>query len=292
MNAAAHQVLPRALFAECTARLVGMLTTNAGADAQAWHTRLTVLHFLTVFLARHAFWLDASSRRTVLDAVLPLLGDAQADVAQATKRLLTVTAAGALLAQPLPLGRGWKYVLDLGLNAAALPPVDDGDRSGGDDFMDADLPDDASWRFHAATMVDVRVTAQSERATAERMALIKKFLKWARAKAVVAAFGGSTASDTGDAHLTRTRLAGVFGCAALVNSEPFAVPSWLPALLDELISLTTVPKQPLAVTQELQKLVAEFRRTHADRWEELQLAFTESQLDALRDMQAPPSYIT
>jgi hypothetical protein len=53
----------------------------------------------------------------------------------------------------------------------------------------------------------------------------------------------------------------------------------------------TRPAQPHAIVQQLQRVFSEFRRTHADRWAELQAAFTEEQLQSLRDMQSAPSYI-
>jgi hypothetical protein len=49
--------------------------------------------------------------------------------------------------------------------------------------------------------------------------------------------------------------------------------------------------QPLVLSKKLQNVFQEFKRTHQDRWEELQCAFTEQQLQALRDVQSAPSYI-
>lgn len=98
-------------------------------------------------------------------------------------------------------------------------------------------------------------------ANEQRDALIKTFKKWARAKKPAAAFtrsavvastsasysasaSVSTASTEAEtaALLTRTRLAGLLGWSALVQSEPFAVPAWLPGLLDELVNLSAQPK--------------------------------------------------
>jgi hypothetical protein len=287
-------MLPRALFRALLTRIVGE-SMAPGADAAVWHTRLTALHFLTVFVPRHAFWLDtpcvdldssastsdagttsgsaasctgaasasassssapATLRRLVLDAVLPLLSDAQLDVALAAQRMVSMTVAGALLLTPLPIGRAWTHALDLGVcgGDGEAASAEQFESSNGDDASseaDGSSPVEApAWRF-ADDMIGAAAKSQHERATKERSALIKKFSKWARTKAPAAAKsdaphdGASTAAAAALATVARTRLAGVLGCAALVLSEPFSVPAWLPALLDELIGLASVPKQVL-----------------------------------------------
>jgi proteasome activator subunit 4 len=76
------------------------------------------------------------------------------------------------------------------------------------------------------------------------------------------------------------RHGGVIGLAALVRSSPYAVPPWLPAVLDQLVQHAN---DPFPVNKEVQATVAEFKRTHQDRWEECVLAFTEEQLSRILD---------
>jgi hypothetical protein len=154
--------------------------------------------------------------------------------------------------------------------------------------MDVDSDVFSLWRFDDSMIADT-TRSQHLNCVEQRSALIKKFTKWAKAKKAAAVF---TSTDELNAiHINRTRLAGVLGCAAMLHSEPFAVPDWMPELLDQLIALFNGSKLPLSIAQEIRNTIAEFRRTHADRWSEFQSAFTSNQLDNLRDMEAPPSYI-
>lgn len=76
------------------------------------------------------------------------------------------------------------------------------------------------------------------------------------------------------------RHGGVLGLAALVRSSPYAVPAWLPAVLE---LLAAHAQDPFPLCTEVQATVAEFKRTHHDNWAECRAAFSEEQLAFILD---------
>ncbi|KAJ1621313.1 hypothetical protein T492DRAFT_887213 [Pavlovales sp. CCMP2436] len=76
------------------------------------------------------------------------------------------------------------------------------------------------------------------------------------------------------------RHGGVLGLAALVRSSPYAVPAWLPPVLELLVGHAN---DPFPVNKEVKATVAEFKRTHQDNWEECCAAFSEEQLSRILD---------
>jgi proteasome activator subunit 4 len=72
----------------------------------------------------------------------------------------------------------------------------------------------------------------------------------------------------------------VLGLSALVRSSPYAVPAWLPHVLE---LLAAHGQEPFPIGKEVQATVAEFKRTHQDRWDECRAAFSEEQLSRILD---------
>ncbi|XP_073098688.1 proteasome activator subunit 4 isoform X3 [Elaeis guineensis] len=79
----------------------------------------------------------------------------------------------------------------------------------------------------------------------------------------------------------------VLALAASVLSVPYDMPSWLP---DHVTLLARFIGEPSPVRSTVTKVVAEFRRTHADTWCIHKDAFTEEQLEVLADTSSSFSY--
>jgi proteasome activator subunit 4 len=88
-------------------------------------------------------------------------------------------------------------------------------------------------------------------------------------------------------HSVATIHGAVLALTASVLSVPYDMPSWLPAhvtLLARFIS------EPSPIRSTVTKAVAEFKRTHADTWSIHKDAFTEDELEVLRDTSSSSSY--
>ena len=83
------------------------------------------------------------------------------------------------------------------------------------------------------------------------------------------------------------RHSGVLGLAALIKSEPFDCPPWLPSAL-QLVSSHISDPAPIDVT--VKDVLLSFKRTHQDTWHLLRRRFTEEQLEALAAAHVAPSY--
>ncbi|KAI8818081.1 uncharacterized protein EV422DRAFT_538673 [Fimicolochytrium jonesii] len=95
------------------------------------------------------------------------------------------------------------------------------------------------------------------------------------------------ASETYQQTLQR-RHAAVLGLNALVQAFPYEVPrDWMP---DVLVTLSMCVGDPVPVGSAVQKLFAEFKRTHQDNWHEDLEAFDEDQRERLADLLISPSY--
>ncbi|KAA8527119.1 hypothetical protein F0562_008652 [Nyssa sinensis] len=79
----------------------------------------------------------------------------------------------------------------------------------------------------------------------------------------------------------------VLALAASVLSVPYDMPSWLP---DHVTLLAQFAGEPSPVKSTVTKVVAEFRRTHADTWNVQKDSFTEEQLEVLADTSSSSSY--
>ncbi|KAL6596609.1 hypothetical protein ACP70R_047252 [Stipagrostis hirtigluma subsp. patula] len=79
----------------------------------------------------------------------------------------------------------------------------------------------------------------------------------------------------------------VLALTASVLSVPYDMPSWLPA---HVTLLAHFIREPSPVRSTVTKAVAEFKRTHADTWSIQKDAFTEDQLEVLRDTSSSSSY--
>ncbi|CAL5038172.1 unnamed protein product [Urochloa decumbens] len=88
-------------------------------------------------------------------------------------------------------------------------------------------------------------------------------------------------------HSVATIHGAVLALTALVLSVPYDMPSWLPA---HVTLLARFIREPSPVRSTVTKAVAEFKRTHADTWSIQKDAFTEDELEVLRDTSSSSSY--
>ncbi|XP_025810985.1 proteasome activator subunit 4 [Panicum hallii] len=106
---------------------------------------------------------------------------------------------------------------------------------------------------------------------------------YAKAQSIIVARRRNSKSG----HSVATIHGAVLALTASVLSVPYDMPSWLPAhvtLLARFIS------EPSPIRSTVTKAVAEFKRTHADTWSIHKDAFTEDELEVLRDTSSSSSY--
>ncbi|KRZ68192.1 Proteasome activator complex subunit 4 [Trichinella papuae] len=84
------------------------------------------------------------------------------------------------------------------------------------------------------------------------------------------------------------RHAGILGLSAIVSSQPYAVPNYLPDILMQLCHY--VNDSAHIVRTSVKETLSEFKRTHVDSWREHQLQFTDEQLSVLTGLFLSPSY--
>ncbi|VAI85405.1 unnamed protein product [Triticum turgidum subsp. durum] len=88
-------------------------------------------------------------------------------------------------------------------------------------------------------------------------------------------------------HSVATIHGAVLALTASVLSVPYDMPSWLPG---HVTLLAHFIREPSPVKSTVTKAVAEFKRTHADTWSIQKDAFTEDELEVLRDTSSSSSY--
>ncbi|KAH7923993.1 hypothetical protein BV22DRAFT_1196262 [Leucogyrophana mollusca] len=86
----------------------------------------------------------------------------------------------------------------------------------------------------------------------------------------------------------RQRHAAIIGICALIDSFPYTIEKWMPALL------TTVMLEhaydPIPISTTIHKCASNFRKTHQDTWHEDSRRFTDDQLAALSTLLTGSSY--
>jgi Domain of unknown function (DUF3437)/Proteasome-substrate-size regulator, mid region len=88
----------------------------------------------------------------------------------------------------------------------------------------------------------------------------------------------------------RRRHAGVLGLAALVSSAPYSLPPWMPRALT-LLACHADDAQA-SIRNTVRDTVREFRRLHADQWQQFKRQFSDAQLDLLSNLFVAPEYIS
>ena len=220
-----------------------------------WHVRLHAVKFLAALLPRHA--LVSTTGLHSLQAVTAFLLDEQPEVVEATAGLLS--SCWAVMAPAAFPGGGWWQF--------------------GNRFVTPDERQEEHVEWAWLPSYPASVHEQRGSADQTTASFLSGMKKWA---------AGKTLPDPSKAALYRA--AGVLGTIALARSEPYAIPSWLPGVLEWLATLAARhPNGPLA--GPLQRFFQEFRRTHTDDWDAVQLCFSDAQLEAIRNVQAAASYI-
>lgn len=85
----------------------------------------------------------------------------------------------------------------------------------------------------------------------------------------------------------RKRHGAALGLSALVRSNPYSVPSWMPAIL---VALSNCVNDPPPISTTVKSLFADFMRTHRDEWQDHKQAFTDHELEIVLDLLVSPSY--
>ncbi|KAJ6574754.1 hypothetical protein B0H19DRAFT_932973 [Mycena capillaripes] len=85
----------------------------------------------------------------------------------------------------------------------------------------------------------------------------------------------------------RSLHSGILGLCALIESFPYSVEPWMPALTEVLAAHATDPP-PISTT--IRNCASEFKKTHQDTWHKDQLLFDEDQLQSLSTMLVGTSY--
>ncbi|KAH8100456.1 ARM repeat-containing protein [Cristinia sonorae] len=93
--------------------------------------------------------------------------------------------------------------------------------------------------------------------------------------------------DPSYADALRSLHSAILGLCALIESFPYSVEPWMPALTDILANHASDPA-PISTT--IRKCASEFKKTHQDTWHKDQLAFDEDQLQSLSSMLVGTSY--
>lgn len=102
--------------------------------------------------------------------------------------------------------------------------------------------------------------------------------------------GGSATAGEGRASAEESalvkRVGGVLGLGGLLCGYPYSVEEWAPAVVQQLAERAFDPS-PIDVTAK--KILSEFKRTHADLWEEEHKhRFDAEQLASLQDALVTP----
>jgi hypothetical protein len=84
------------------------------------------------------------------------------------------------------------------------------------------------------------------------------------------------------------RHGGVLGLSAIILSNPYDVPEWMPSLLS-ILGLEH-SSDPSPISDTVKRTFAEFWKTHQDMWHLFQERFTSEQLDVIRELSGSPSY--
>ncbi|KAJ6519492.1 hypothetical protein C8R45DRAFT_852433 [Mycena sanguinolenta] len=93
--------------------------------------------------------------------------------------------------------------------------------------------------------------------------------------------------DPGYAESLRALHSAILGLCALIESFPYSVEPWMPALTEVLAAHATDPP-PISTT--IRNCASEFKKTHQDTWHKDQLLFDEDQLQSLSAMLVGTSY--
>jgi len=113
----------------------------------------------------------------------------------------------------------------------------------------------------------------------------KKLYKMSRTE--IPAYSQDEKAKEERAQAISKRHGGLLGLSAMIFSQPYDVPEWLPHIL---IGLAEHTRDTIPISTSAKKLFQEFTRTHQDEWHIFEEKFTEKQLDTLRDCGSSLTY--
>ena len=114
-----------------------------------------------------------------------------------------------------------------------------------------------------------------------------EFLQPAAHPATISQLQAALAGEPGG--LVQHPHGAVLGLCSFLAAAPHSVPATAPPLLLYLGRQLHSRRHP-AAPPTIRAAVQDWRRTHADNWEQHKLAFTEDQLAELTDLLVSPSY--
>ena len=82
------------------------------------------------------------------------------------------------------------------------------------------------------------------------------------------------------------RHAGILGLSSLVLSNPYSLPSWLPAVI---ILVGDHLRDPSPISDSVKKTISEFFRTHQDNWDHYSSLLTSEQLNSIMELKSGAS---
>jgi proteasome activator subunit 4 len=139
----------------------------------------------------------------------------------------------------------------------------------------------------ADARVDVRLSAKATAISLICCVDMKASSRDRFIKRLFKAAGTKLGADPSPADLS-TRHGGVLGLSAFVESHPYDLPDYLPAILARLAGHIN---DPPPIKKELQAMFASFKTTHQDQWEtKWKDQFTEEQLTAIAEVEVAPTY--
>ena len=252
---------------DCFAGLVALaeewsvLDEDQGASGSAWHTRKAVIRFAELLRLKHMFQLTTAQDGRLCEVVIGRLRDPHPEVREA--------AGGAM--------RG---VLGTVAYPGLVPHIERFTAMvmSGDEGSKKKRRKKKRGRVAAATIT-------TDAAAAEGVSVALLNTSEAASSAAVAAGGGAEAAkEAKEAKAAKAakaegeavdRHAGVLGLSAVVEAFPYTLPNFIPAVL---ATLARRHADPSPVDAAVRKVFSEFKRTHADSWNEDQLKFTQEQV--------------
>ena len=89
----------------------------------------------------------------------------------------------------------------------------------------------------------------------------------------------------------RNQQSSVFFLCAVVMSQPYDTPSFVPEALAAFLKHSFERNAPLGIRDTVKRCCAEYKKTHmSDNWELHRSAFSREQLEALEDVVSSPHY--
>ncbi|KAH9157775.1 hypothetical protein AeRB84_000412 [Aphanomyces euteiches] len=146
--------------------------------------------------------------------------------------------------------------------------------------------------------VDKMALSFLETASTARTARVKKDKQVKRHRLLVSKNGPDhesakklkTLLEEDDKPRDHSTVKSCLGMSAIVLAYPYSVPTYVPALLEELSFHLHVTGSISYLQEIVKSVLLEFKRTHQDSWHEDKLRFSPTQLEAIQELLISPHY--